>query len=126
MKSFHFKKLINSPQDYKKIKDKSLLFFLCNFFGINKKGLIRVFSFFGLNEEIKVKHISFSLFKDVLMFIEKDFLLENQLRKKIIFFRKYYVKNKHLKGLRSINGYPLRGQRTHSNANTARKLIFRY
>lgn len=126
MKSFHFKKLINSPQDYNKIKEKSLLFFLSSFFGINKNGLLYVFSFFGLTEQLKVKHISFLLFKDILIFIEKNFLLENQLKKKIVFFRKYYVKNKHLKGLRSINGYPVRGQRTHSNANTAKKLIFRY
>lgn len=126
MKSIYFRKVLHEPHDYYKIKGKSFMLYLINFFGLNQNRIKKVFQQFGLNYLIKINKLKFSKFREILLYIEKSFILENRLRKKILFYKRYYVKNKHIKGLRSINGLPLRGQRTHSNAKTPKSLRFRY
>lgn len=126
MKSIYFRKVLHGSHDYYKIKEKSFMLYLINFFGLNQNRIKKVFQQFGLNYLIKINKLKFNKFREILLYIEKSFILENRLRKKILFYKRYYVKNKHIKGLRSINGLPLRGQRTHSNAKTSKSLRFRY
>jgi small subunit ribosomal protein S13 len=126
MKSYYFRKILNNPNDFNRIKDKLFVLYLIDFFGLNYKNVFHTFELFGLNQNIKLSSLTFNKFKQILLYIENTYLLENRLRKKILFYKRYFVKNKHIKGFRSINGLPVRGQRTHSNAKTPRNLKFRY
>lgn len=55
-----------------------------------------------------------------LIVLETDFIGQ-ELKKKLVKQREDKLNIKTYKSLRKVQGYPARGQRTHSNAKTARK-----
>jgi small subunit ribosomal protein S13 len=50
--------------------------------------------------------------------------LSSLLKKKIVTIRSKKTEIKHLKELRRLKGYPVNGQRTRTNAKTAKKKLF--
>lgn len=98
--------------------DKAVVFSLQALFGLNKYRVTKLCASSGLRPGIKLKlnnrrfelnkacrdHVSTGLLK-----IKQDNI-------------KRYVQIKHYKGLRHMFGLPCRGQRTRTNASTAKKL----
>lgn len=78
----------------------------------------------GFSRNYKIKSLTEEQIKNLLKLIEiSNLLIMSDLKK----FRNLLFKNlvfiKSYRGLRKIKGLPVRGQRTHTNSKTARKLM---
>ncbi len=75
---------------------------------------------FSINYKIKdlTKYQYFLLLKRI---DDLDLLLSSDLKKKITLNNSRYISIKSYRGLRKLQGLPIRGQRTHTNAKTARR-----
>ena len=76
----------------------------------------------GFTVNLKIKDLTQEQISEILQLIDSsDLLLNNELKK----FRSLTLKNlvsiKAYRGLRRVRGLPVRGQRTHTNAKSARK-----
>ena len=91
-------------------------------FGINEATSQHICKINGLSTNSKVKDLD----QRQLSEIEKttnnlDILINIELKKLKLLKLKQLMSIKLYRGLRSSKGYPVRGQRTHTNAKTARK-----
>lgn len=76
----------------------------------------------GFNINLKTSKLSNDqIFKLVKTVEENEAKITNELKKLQIFALKNLIDIKCYRGLRKINGLPVRGQRTHTNAKTAKK-----
>jgi small subunit ribosomal protein S13 len=91
-------------------------------FGVNFKTLFKLYLRYGLNNRLnnnlnfKKKHISSFNTQIKTKLTGKN--LKLKIRKNIDFYKR--IKN--VKGLRHKMNYPVRGQRTHTNAKTRKKI----
>lgn len=91
-------------------------------YGINFNILFNLYLKYGLNNRLnnslkfKKKHLS--LFNNQVKKKITGKNLKLQIRKNIDFYKKL----KNIKGLRHKLNYPVRGQRTHTNAKTRKKI----
>lgn len=103
-------------------ENKSVLFALTNIYGIGKNRASLICKKLGFSINLKVKHLTQDQTVEILQIVESlNLTLNNELKK----FKSLSVKNlisiKSYRGLRSVRGLPVRGQRTHTNAKSARK-----
>lgn len=92
-------------------------------FGINKNLNIKAFKKLGLN----IKTYKLKLNNKYKQYVQKFFqkkLFGKKLKQKIKNNIDFGIKNKTYKGMRHKNRYPARGQRTHTNARTKKKIKF--
>lgn len=106
----------------KLLENKSILFALINIFGIGKFRSFLICKKLGFSVNFKVKDLSSDQILKISKLIESsDFVITSELRKAKSFILKRLVSIKAYRGLRRIKGLPVRGQRTHTNAKSARK-----
>lgn len=79
---------------------------------------VTLFDLLGLN---KKKH-KFFIKQDHMLQLNKQVLLRNTIKQRTIEYLKFNSALKNYKNFRNILGYPSRGQRTHTNAKTKKKL----
>lgn len=101
---------------------KSVFFALTNIYGIGKFTARSICKKLGFSVNLKIKDLSQEQIAEVLQLIDSSgILLNNELKK----FKSLTLKNlidiKSYRGLRRIRGLPVRGQRTHTNAKSAKK-----
>lgn len=104
-------------------ENKSIFFALNSIYGIGRKTSFLICKKLGFSLNLKVKNLSAKQALDLLKIIDfSRLILSNELKKiKLLNFKKL-ISIKSYKGLRKLKGYPIRGQRTHTNASTAKKL----
>lgn len=103
--------------------NKSLRYNFFNVYGLNKSNSNYICKSMGISSNFKTINLNQKLIKKLNKIVnEKSFLINNDLKKKNIFLLKKIVDIKLYKGLRRLNGYPIKGQRTRTNAKTAKKL----
>mgnify|MGYP006336149049 CR=1 FL=1 len=56
-----------------------------------------------------------------LLILDSSFIFDNELKRVLIKSKNRLIKIKSYRGLRKLQGLPVRGQRTHTNAKTAKK-----
>jgi len=100
----------------------SVLFALKRIYGIGKQSSFLICKKLGFSINLKIKSLSKDQITDILNLIESlNLIIASDLKK----FKSLIIKNlvsiKTYRGLRKIQGLPVRGQRTHTNAKTARK-----
>jgi len=101
---------------------KSVFFALSGIYGIGKSYATLICKKLGFSVNLKVKDLTQEQIIEVLRVIESlDILLNNDLRKFKSLTLKNLVAIKSHRGLRRIRGLPVRGQRTHTNAKSAKK-----
>jgi len=100
----------------------SIYFALTKIYGLNKNTSVLICKKLGFSINFKVKNLSQDQINDILKVIEdSDLLLTQNLKKfKLSIFKRAVVTQSY-KGKRRVKGLPVRGQRTHTNARTARK-----
>ena len=104
-------------------ENKSIFFALTYIYGIGEKTSISICKKLGFSVNLKVKDITQDQSIDILKVIDSSqLLLSNELKKLKILTLKKLVSIKSYRGLRRSKGFPVRGQRTHTNAKSARKL----
>jgi small subunit ribosomal protein S13 len=92
-------------------------------FGINEKKVKYLFNYSGLNNRIPISGLKIRQFGEInknLRKIKTGKKLKEDIRTTILFLSR--IKN--YKGIRHKLKYPVRGQRTHTNAKTNKKIKF--
>jgi small subunit ribosomal protein S13 len=105
----------------KLVETKSVFFALNHVYGIGKSRSFLVCKQLGFSSNFKVKNLSENQIAKLLKLVEiSNITVGSELKKfKLLILRKL-TSIKSYRGLRRINGLPVRGQRTHTNAKTAK------
>ena len=102
--------------------NKSLFFALTYIYGIGKVNSVLICKKLGFSKNLKVKDLSKEQIYKLVKIIElMNFKLAMDLKKFKLLINQKLISIKSYKGLRKNQGLPIRGQRTHTNAKTARK-----
>ena len=103
-------------------KTKSLSFALTSIYGIGKVNAFFICKKLGFSVNLAVKDLSKEQVNKLVKNIESlRVLIAGDLLKARLLIAKKLVSLKSYRGLRRYQGLPVRGQRTHTNAKTARK-----
>lgn len=103
--------------------NKSIIFALSDVYGIGKNQSTEICKKLGLSINLKIKDLSEDQTKKLIKVIEtSDLIITSDLKKFKSLLLKTLVSIKSYRGLRKIKGLPIRGQRTHTNSRTARKI----
>ena len=86
--------------------------------GIGLTGSKKICKTIGIGEERRINNLSEDELTKIREMIDKDFLVEGDLRRKTSMDIKRYLDLGCLRGLRHRKNLPVRGQRTHTNART--------
>lgn len=101
----------------------SVFYALKNIIGIGKSQSFYFCKQLGFATNFKIKNLSEDQIIKLLKLIETSNLkITSDLKKFRIFITKRLVSIKSYRGLRKIRGLPIRGQRTHTNAKTAKRI----
>ena len=102
---------------------KSVQFGLKYIYGINKNRAFLICKKLGFSSNLKVKNLSANQINQVVKLVESlNFVVANDLKRVNLLDKKRLVSIKSYRGLRRKRGLPVRGQRTHTNAKTSRKI----
>lgn len=104
-------------------ENKSIFFALQYVYGIGKTRAFLICKKLGFSVNLKVKNLSENQIVQILSVINSlELVLAHDLKKLKIGLAKKLVSIKSYRGLRRTRGLPVRGQRTHTNARTARRI----
>ena len=100
----------------------SIVYALTILYGINIYQSKRICKNIGINPQITVNKLKNNHVNRLINYINKNIKIEQFLKKD----KKDKINNlleiKNIRGIRISQGLPVRGQRTHTNAKTAKKL----
>lgn len=103
-------------------EQKSVFFALTKIYGIGKNTSFFICKKLGFSINLKIKDLSQEQIIDMLQLIDSlNFLLNNELKKLKSLTLKNLITIKSYRGLRRVRGLPIRGQRTRTNAKSAKK-----
>lgn len=104
-------------------ESKSISFALKYIYGLNTSKSNILCKKLGFAQNLKVEKLSEQQIKKLLKLVEiSNLLITSDLKKFKNLLFKNLISIKSYKGFRRIKGLPTRGQRTHTNARTARKI----
>ena len=101
---------------------KPIVYALSYIFGIGQKHSSFICKKLGFSKNLTIKNLSKEQLNKLILTVEAlDLKLGSDLKKlKLLTFKKLTT-IKSYRGLRKVQGLPVRGQRTHTNAQTARR-----
>jgi small subunit ribosomal protein S13 len=104
------------------LENKSVQIALTQIFGIGNSNSILICKNLGFAKNFKVKNLSKEQLNLLLKIVGNlDLSLANDLKKEKLLAFKKLISIKSYRGLRRNQGLPVRGQRTHTNAKTAKR-----
>ena len=106
--------------------NKKLRYALAAIHGIGYSTASKICDSLGVGNEFYVYQLTDSQISNICELIEKNYLIEGDLRKEIYLNITRLVNIGSYRGLRHTQGLPLRGQRTHTNGKTQKRLAKRY
>lgn len=101
-------------------KDKRVEIGLTYIFGIGRSQATKICKETGVNPDTRVKDLSEEDQTKIRSYIDKNLVVEGDLRRDVALNIKRLSEIGCYRGVRHRKGITLRGQRTHSNARTAR------
>lgn len=104
-----------------KNKNKKIKYLLSSIFGINTTSANNICKNIGINPALNGKSLNRKKIKNIEIFLNQNYLINDRLKIKLNNFKKRLIEIKNYRGLRNKVGLPVRGQRTHTNAKTIRK-----
>lgn len=109
--------------DTELFKNQSIFFALKKIFGIGKKSSLFFSKQLGCSINFKIDDLSNEQILKLLKLITKSKILINEdLKRNKVLILKRLILIKSYRGLRRLKGFPVRGQRTHTNAKTSKKI----
>jgi len=99
-------------------KDKRVEIGLTYIYGIGRKSADIILKETGINPDIRVKDLSEDDVAKIRDYIDKNFIVEGDLRRNVALNIKRLVEIGCYRGVRHRKGLPVRGQRTKTNART--------
>jgi small subunit ribosomal protein S13 len=101
---------------------KSVYFALTNIYGIGKNTAYTICKKLGFSINLKIKDLTQEQITEMNRLVDLlNLNLNNELKNLKSLTLTNLVSIKSYKGLRRVRGLPVRGQRTHTNAKSARK-----
>jgi len=103
-------------------ENKSILIALSYIYGLGFKNSVYICKKLGFSTNLRVKNLTKKQIYKIITAIElSDIVISIDLRKSRSLINKKLLDIKSYKGLRKLQGLPVRGQRTHTNAKSSRK-----
>ena len=99
-------------------KDKSLCISLTYVYGLGRSSALKICSESGIPSDTNVADLSDDQISLISSIVNKSFVVEGELRKKVSLNIKKLIDIGCYRGLRHRRNLPVRGQNTHSNART--------
>ena len=99
-------------------KDKRVEIGLTYIYGIGRKSAENIIAATGINPDTRVKDLTEDDFAKLREEIEKNYIVEGDLRREVALNIKRLVEIGCYRGVRHRKGLPVRGQRTKTNART--------
>jgi small subunit ribosomal protein S13 len=103
-------------------KTKNIVFSLTKLFGINKYQSIKICRNFGINPQISLGNLKKNQVNVILRHLNKRVKIEQKLKIETKNNFEKLLDIKLVRGIRQNIGLPVRGQRTHTNAKTIKRL----
>lgn len=104
--------------------NKSVYYGLTYVYGISSSKSFLICRKLGLSQNFKVENLSsVQIFKISRLVESLAFIVANDLKRIKLLNRQKLLFIKSYRGLRRKHGFPVRGQRTHTNARTAKKRL---
>jgi small subunit ribosomal protein S13 len=104
-------------------ENKSIYLALKNVYGIGKSRSFLICKKLGFSYNLKVKNLSIEQVNQIIKLTESlNFSLANDLKRLKLLTKQRLISIKSYRGLRRKKGFPVRGQRTHTNARTAKRI----
>jgi small subunit ribosomal protein S13 len=104
-------------------KGQTLFSHLLQIYGVGYNRILFVCSKYGYNPYLtKLKKIPYTLLLDLRKDLEKIFLIDKLLKKRLLIYFRIMLKQGTYKSKRFLLGLPANGQSTHANAKTAKRL----
>jgi len=101
-------------------RDKRVIIGLTYIYGIGKATAKEILQKVNIDENKRVKDLSVEEEKLLRDVIQNDYIVEGELRTQVAMDIKRLMEIGCYRGLRHKKGFPVRGQRTHTNARTRR------
>lgn len=102
--------------------NKEIIYSLTHLFGINRYNSKKICKNIGINPSVSVNSLKKRKIRKLIQYIDQNFIIEQNLKKKLILKKQKLIDMKSTRGLRNLQGLPIRGQRTHTNKKTSKKL----
>ena len=103
-------------------ENKSISIALLSIYGIGSQHSFSICKKLGFSPNLRIKNLTKKQIYKLITTIElSGILISTDLRKSRLLINKKLVDIKSYKGLRKLQGLPIRGQRTHTNAKSSRK-----
>jgi small subunit ribosomal protein S13 len=104
-------------------ENNSIFFELKNIYGIGNYKSLDICKKLGFAKNLKVKNLTEDQIKRLLKIADNsNLIITSDLKKFKNLILKNLISIKSYRGLRRIKGLPVRGQRTHTNSRTSRKI----
>ena len=104
------------------LNSKSLKWSLQKIYGLGNYQTKKICKILGFTTNLKTSQLTNDqIFKLIKTIDSTNLKINDELKKSQIFALKTLIDIKCYKGIRRIQGLPVRGQRTHTNAKTAKK-----
>ena len=105
--------------------NKSIFYGLKEVYGLGKKTSFKICKILGFAQNLKIKQLSKNQVKNLLIYVNSlSIKINDDLKQLKILSMQNLVTIKTYRGLRKIKGLPIRGQRTKTNAKTAKKVRY--
>ena len=104
-------------------KKKQLIYALPELYGIGRSLAKRIVYELGIPPKLRVQYLSKSQEFALSRKIKEEYRLEGNLREMVKSNIQRYISNGSIRGFRHKHGLPVRGQRTHSNVKTPRRVF---
>jgi small subunit ribosomal protein S13 len=111
----------------KKLPDsKKIRYALTNIFGIGFASANKICNILNIPNTVKISDLT-EVQKQILIgYIKQNFIIESKLKQQIHSNIQDLIITNSVKGFRHRNKLPVRGQRTHSNAKTCKKINIKF
>ena len=91
-------------------------------YGMGKTRALKVSRYFGISDITTISDLEPEMVNKIALYIESRIVFGNDLKQVLTQIREKQIKIKCYKGQRAKYKLPRRGQRTHTNAKTAKRL----
>jgi small subunit ribosomal protein S13 len=103
-------------------ENKSVYFGLNYIYGVGRSRSFLMCKKLGFSLNLKIKNLSSSQIHQISKLVESaSFIVANDLKRLNLLGKQRLIAIKSYRGLRRKQGFPVRGQRTHTNAKTAKR-----
>ena len=102
--------------------NKKVLFALCDIYGIGKSLSSQICESLGFSEKLQINQLSNIQIQQLSQLITQNFRIGADLRRDVRNNKKRLLSIGCYRGFRHTIGLPVRGQRTHGNARTIRRM----